>query len=563
MQMLHISINIPSNGQLDYKLQLSQWRPGRYETSNYPKNITNLQLILADGTKGLVEKTESHTYLCHTGGQEATLAYTYFANQPDAGGSFVDASWVYVNPINCIMFPCNDDQNQPITLNLSGINLKQIIIEADEIDTKIYSFQTFDELFDTPFILADYFDKLHYQVADIKFTIALFGNYFTDHQRVLSNFKEFTKVQIDLFKEFPTNRFTFIIIALPFAYYHGVEHTKCTVIVLGPASEINQTPIYNELVGVSSHELFHVWNIKTIRPMELLPYQFNQKQYSKMGYVYEGFTTYYGDLMLARSGFFDLRQYLTEINNYLKKHWFNDGRSIASMHNASIDTWVDGYGATTPGRRVSIYAEGLLHAFYIDLKIRKTTRNKFSLDNVMQWLHQTYGNLKAGYTERELFETIANLTQCESWLHYPSDFLQKAVCFENVLPDVIDWVGLSLIDSEQAPETRFGIRLQNLNGVTSIMNLDTASELAKAGASPGCVINQINNRKFNPDKPQTWSNIFNESSQIIVSWTNHIKQPQITVCEPYEHSPFVQKHLAVSLNTNKEQKHNRDKWLGK
>ncbi|MBK6527068.1 MAG: hypothetical protein IPG07_16880 [Crocinitomicaceae bacterium] len=100
---------------------------------------------------------------------------------------------------------------------------------------------------------------------------------------------------------------------------------------------------YDDLLGVCSHELYHAWNVKTIRPADMLPYDYSKENYSRLGYVCEGVTTYMGDLFLAEAGVRDFVWYRKELEKLLQKHFDNFGRFNYSVAESSFDTWLDGY----------------------------------------------------------------------------------------------------------------------------------------------------------------------------------------------------------------------------
>ena len=145
--------------------------------------------------------------------------------------------------------------------------------------------------------------------------------------------------------------------------------------------------LYNELLGISSHELYHVWNVKNIRPKTMSPYDFSKENYTHMGYVTEGVTTYMGDRILYESGVFSLEQYFLELEKLFQGHFHNDGRNHYPVSESSWDTWLDGYTGGIPGRKVSIYVEGALIALICDAKIRKETNHKSSLHDVLRSLY--------------------------------------------------------------------------------------------------------------------------------------------------------------------------------
>ena len=124
---------------------------------------------------------------------------------------------------------------------------------------------------------------------------------------------------------------------------HGVEHEDSTVIALGPKETINSDYGYDELISIASHELYHAWNVKRIRPSEWNPYDFKKAAPSKLGYIAEGVTTYMGDLFLFEAGCIDLDNWSRKMEILLSRHLNNPGRLNLSVAQSSYDTWLDGY----------------------------------------------------------------------------------------------------------------------------------------------------------------------------------------------------------------------------
>jgi predicted metalloprotease with PDZ domain len=120
-------------------------------------------------------------------------------------------------------------------------------------------------------------------------------------------------------------------------------------------------------LGVSSHELFHAWNIIRIRPKEMLPYDFTKENYFRTCFVAEGCTTYYGDLFLKRAGVFSDETYIKELQVYMKRHFENCAHATQSLADSSFDLWLDGYEKGIPNRKVSVYHKGALVALVLDL----------------------------------------------------------------------------------------------------------------------------------------------------------------------------------------------------
>ena len=163
----------------------------------------------------------------------------------------------------------------------------------------------------------------------------------------------------------------------------------------------------------------------------MLPYNFKEENYSVSGFVYEGITTYLGDLYLLRSGVFSLEQYLIELSKQLQKHFDNPARFNYSVGDSSFDTWLDGYTPGAPGRKVSIYTEGCLLAFVTDMKIRQATKDQYGIQEVMKQLYFNFAEKGMGYTwqdyqERQSYLEAAVCDLCRHGDHINIPFAHGA-----------------------------------------------------------------------------------------------------------------------------------------
>jgi len=196
-------------------------------------------------------------------------------------------------------------------------------------------------------------------------------------------------------------------------------------------------------LGVSSHELFHAWNICKIRPQEMMPYDLTQENYFETGFVVEGVTTYFGDLFLAQSGVFSATEYIKELGAVLKRHFEQDGRAVQSLLESSYDLWLDGYTPSIPDRRVSIYQKGALVALLLDLTIRLKHQHQKSLNDVMKLMWERYGKTGIGYTLGD-YRTVCELVYGDSLKVYFDECIAGASPLENMTAALLSEVGLDL-----------------------------------------------------------------------------------------------------------------------
>src|SRR5690606_35838799 len=211
------------------------------------------------------------------GVNSVTIHYQYYAHQMDGGGSVVDDTQVYINFINCLLY-ADGQMDKPCQVQLS-LPEHYIIACGLEQEGQLLMADSYYHLVDSPLMASPTIQKLSYSVAGYDFHIWINGDWHPDPNKLLPAFKAFTKVQISIMEGFPCPEYHFMFQILPYRFYHGVEHFNSTVIVLGPSESMDTTESMENLLGVSSHELFHTWNVIRIRPKEMLPYAFDRENY--------------------------------------------------------------------------------------------------------------------------------------------------------------------------------------------------------------------------------------------------------------------------------------------
>jgi len=457
-------------------IRISAWRPGRYELGNFAKNIKGFKVL--DEDNEVIESTKfvKDGWKINTSRTASIrIEYAYYAAELNAGSTFVNQQQLYVNPVNCCVFD-PEQANEPISLHVSLPSDWQYA-GSMPFENGIAQASNFDELADSPFICSAYLQCKTYEIDQTTFYIWFNGEVKPDWDRLLVDFKKFTASQIEKFTNFPSETYHFLIQILPIRAYHGVEHCKSTVITLGPSYEVFGL-LYKELLGISSHELYHTWNVKAIRPIEMYPYDFTRENYSELGYICEGVTTYMGDLFLLKSGVFTMTQYLNEFNGQLQKHFDNPARLTYSVAQSSFDTWLDGYTPGVPGRKVSIYTEGCLLAFVTDVMLLRATNNVFGLDEVMKRLYLDFAQQGKGVSRADYKTTLEAVAGIDF-----TDFFDRYVSgckgYEQILQDALAYLGMELC---QEPVRSFAAGRLGMKTVSSNQHVVVSHFLAGSAA---------------------------------------------------------------------------------
>ena len=531
-------------------IHLPSWRPGRYELGNFAKNIKNFKVFNDQNKAVNFQKINKDSWeISSYETNYIRIEYQYYANELNAGSSYYNENQLYVNPVNCFLYAEGKEQF-PISLELN-IPENYTIASSLVQENNFLLAENFDELADSPFICSKNLEKQTYSVADTNFHIWFNNQLNIPWERVIDDFRNFTKKQIEDFGEFPVSEYHFLIQSLPYLAYHGVEHLKSTVITLGPSYDLFENR-YDELLGVSSHELYHVWNVKSIRPKELLPYNFKKENYSELGYIYEGITTYLGDLYLLKSGVFSLENYLRELSKQFQKHLDNPGRFAYSVAQSSYDTWLDGYVPGVPGRKVSIYTEGCLLAFVMDAKIRKATNNKRGIEEVMKRLYYNFAQNNKGYTEKDFIDQLENICGY-SFQDFFNDYVHGSTPYETILLEALDFFGLELFQtpSNSYSEAKLGMKTVHQSNHLLISAIYPGSPADMAGLSLGDELIALNTIKLNHDL-DSYLNYFDASSKTLSFFRNG-KLLQLTLPEVNRFFYLNHKiHKRVNLTTNQE-----------
>jgi len=324
--------------------------------------------------------------------------------------------------------------------------------------------------------------------------------------------------------------------------------------------------LYEDLLGVSCHELFHAWNVKTIRPVEMFPYDYTKENYSKLGYVCEGVTTYYGDYLLLRSSVFNEEQYWETLNARLQTHYDNFGRHQLSVADSSFDTWLDGYVPGIPNRKSNIYVEGNILAFITDIFIRENSKNARSLDDVMRSLNDDFALKNKGYSDidyKGIVEHHANASYDDIFNNYINGTKE----YEPLIKKTLQYIGCELVKSSNTKfnEHALGIKVNSVEGICKVSAIYPDSIADRAGIALNDDILILNNIEIKPDSSGTnfteWSNYYGNTQQEITFASGGIVKQVKLIPEPDTFYKTIKVQRSGSATVN--QKKNFELWANK
>lgn len=559
---LDIELSFTAQKNHELIVQLPAWRPGRYELANFSQNIQKFDVVDSIGNKIDFHKITKDRWSINTNWgdaekqtKEIKIQYNYYANKLDAGSTYLDDKQLYVNPVNCCLYIIGREQEE---FQIEFIVPKDYILASGlkKVSKNLLSAESYDQLVECPIIASPTLTEYKYEVNEIPFHIWIQGNSEVDSQKMCQDFKDFTIEQINRFGSFPVKDYHFLLQLTPYNSYHGVEHTNSTVILLGSEGQVLKDR-YEALLGICSHELYHTWNIKSIRPIEMQPYDYSKENYTKLGYVAEGVTTYMGDLMLKRSKVFSWDQFFDKMNQNIKRHYENDGRFNMSVAQSGFDSWLDGYSLGIPNRKTNIYTEGALNMLMLDLTIINHSNRKHSLHCVMKDLYEQWGLKNKGFDEND-FINLSIKYGGENANRIIKDHIYNTIDYTNSIKKCLSYVGLNLKETLNPilSARYFGFICMQENNKMIVKKIQDNSIVEVKGIAVEDELLEVDNQKVNS---KNLNDLLKDKKQVILKFKNRFSTINLDI---KTNSNFYNYYEIVrDTNPSAEQIENLNFWL--
>jgi predicted metalloprotease with PDZ domain len=433
--IFQVTVEIDDPDPQGQRYVLPAWIPGSYMVRDFARNLVRVRALTAGATRVRIAKTDKHTWRCAPvpAGQSLTLAYEVYAYDLsvraahlDTTHGFFNGSSVFLLPVGREKSPCRIDIFAPRERRLRNWRLATGLAPAR--GTAAGAFGTYlaadyDELIDCPVEMGA-FAEHSFAVEGVPHSITVTGRVARlDGERLARDLALVCAVHARLFEprthRAPFDRYVFLTMAVD-SGYGGLEHRNSTALLcqrddLPHVGMKAATEAYRRFLGLASHEYFHAWNVKRIKPAAFVPYDLAQENYTPLLWLFEGFTSYYDDLGLRRAGLLTPDQYLAELGSTITSVLQRSGRRKQSLAESSFDAWIKYYkqDENAPNSIVSYYQKGALVAAGLDLSIRAASAGRRSLDDLMRLLWRRWksaGTDYPGVTEDELAPAIREAT---------------------------------------------------------------------------------------------------------------------------------------------------------
>ena len=575
--------NPNADGQL---LSLPAWIPGSYMIRDFAKNITTIKAY-SNNQPVQLTKIDKSTWQADSTKAELTLEYEVYAWDLSVRSAHFDMTHAFFNGTSLFLMPhgfehdpCSVIIEKPTDTKYSSWKITTSLTskKVDSLGFGSYEADNYDDLIDHPVEIGTH-TEFYFNVENTKHIMAFTGIHRADEKRLKQDLTKICQTHCTMFGELPKlNEYVFLTMVTGDGY-GGLEHRSSTSLMCSrddlplvtEPKEPNEK--YRNFLGLCSHEYFHTWNIKRIKPDSFIPYNLASETYTRQLWAFEGITSYYDELALLRSGVISIDSYLELIGQTITRVLRGKGRFNQSIAESSFEAWTKFYkqDESAPNNIVSYYAKGALLALCLDLTIRKTTNNEKSLDDVMRYLWINFGKKSIGLAEGQI-ETIVSEVSGVNFNEFfekhlygveelPLDeLLSEFGITYNLRPTTsVDDKGGNVKENGSNQSVSIGARFADNNlgaKITQVFNNESAEQ---AGLSAGDIIIAINDLKTTKSNINITIDSYSVGDELMIHAfrRDELKLFKLTL----NAAELTTCYLQANEQINSEQKTNKNSWL--
>jgi predicted metalloprotease with PDZ domain len=576
---VEVTASVPTAGAAEVELYMAVWTPGSYLVREYARNVEAVSAKGPDDKPLAVEKVKKNRWKVATSGSTTvSVSYRVYCREMGVQTSWIDSSFALLNGAGTYL-TLADKKPRPheVTLIPPPGWLRSItgLPAAPGGTPHKYLAPDFDTLVDCPIYLGNpsvyeftVDGKIHYLVNEGE-------NGVWDGPRSARDVEAIVKAARGLWGQLPYDKYIFFNLLTESG--GGLEHKNSTVL-MSSRWNTKTRPAYLGWLDLVSHEYFHAWNVKRLRPIELGPFDYEDEVISKSLWLAEGVTSYYDRLLVRRAGLCSVDEYLEgsppggasdsdKPRNDIEVLQDTPGRLVQPLESASFDAWIKYYrrDENTPNTAISYYTKGAVVGFLLDARVRKATEGKKSLDDVMRLAYDRYSGA-VGYTPQQFRATASEVagTDLSPWFARALESTEELDYAE-----ALAWYGLRFKSAEdekdkdkakKPPKAWLGLTTKPDNGRMLVTVVKRATPGFDAGFNVGDEIVAIGEERI---LPEAWSKRMdqyrpNEKVSILIARRGRLMRLDAT----FAAEPASKYRLEIDPQATNEQKAHRKAWLG-
>ena len=467
-QYAHVDAVFPTTGRDSVELMMATWTPGSYLVREYARNLEELVVMGPDGPLS-VEKTRKNRWSVDTSGIDAIrVSYDLYCHEMNVRGNWVQVDWAMLNGAPTYLVPAHAlDASYGVRFELPEAwpRVATALPPHPAGGEHHFVAADFDTLLDSPILLGETVVS-SFEAGGKPHELVHLGQteWWADPQ-VVADVQKLTQAQIDFWGVVPYDRYLYLNVISGAG--GGLEHKDSTLMMTARDKNPRYPQKYRQWLGLVSHEFFHTWNVKRLRPVELGPFDYENEVHTRALWIAEGITSYYDDLLLVRTGLIDRDEYFKRLGDTIDHIERTPGRLVHPLSETSYDAWIKFYrgNENSDNTTISYYRKGAVVGWMLDAEIRRSTGNAASLDDVMRLAYERYSG-ERGYTIDEWRATVSEVAGSDlgPWFSHHVDQAE-----ELDYGPALDWFGLRFkpvasakknkVEEEEEPSGWLGLHL--------------------------------------------------------------------------------------------------------
>ena len=481
-----VEMSISQINQKSLIVKLPVWAPGSYLVREFSKNINLVRAFNEQGKELEITKNAKNAWQINTTGiKSLKVRYEVYSFELSVRTSFLDLTHGYISGPGIFMYVDNFKDTKGILKIFPFETFKKINtalpiapLELQGDAYQAFEFENYDQLVDCPIEIGNQV-VFEFNAAGVKHTVAMYGEANYNIPLLKVDMAKIIESETAVFGFNPNKNYLFIIHNVP-GGDGGLEHVNSTTLSVNRWTYSGAD--YLGFLNLVAHEYFHLWNVKRIRPIELGPFNYDQEVYTSLLWVMEGFTSYYDELMMRRTGYYSQAEYLTKLQSLINYAEGSVGSRVQPVAHASFDAWIKSYrpNENSANTTMSYYSRGAVIASVFDAMIINKYNGTKCLDHFMQHLYKTYyEKLNRGFTVAEFKNELAIFTGQDM-----NVFFKKYIDGTEIIPfaDYFSKVGVT-VKQNALTRASFGASVQNSGGKVIIKSIRANSAAEDAGLS--------------------------------------------------------------------------------
>lgn len=415
---VEVTVSVPTSRRLSVDLMMAVWTPGSYLIREYARHVEGVAAVTPEGRELVAEKTAKNRWKIATGGAPSiTLAYRVYGREMSVRTNWIEAGFAFLNGA-ATFITLADATTRPHEVTIAPARgwTRSLTGLPSGDGPHQYRAEDYETLVDSPILVGNP-EVYEFSIGDVKHALVNEGEAGVfDGVRAVRDVEAIVREHFRLWGTMPYEKYVFLNLITEAG--GGLEHRNSAALMTSRWATRTRKG-YVSWLELVSHEFFHVWNVKRLRPVELGPFDYERETHTRSLWAVEGITEYYGNLLLHRAGLITRDEYLEALSEKIEALQTTPGRLVQSAAQASFDAWIKLYrpDENTPNTSISYYVKGCVIAFLLDASIRHATNGAKSLDDVMRAAYLRYSN-RRGFTSlefRTLIEEISGRSIAEFW----------------------------------------------------------------------------------------------------------------------------------------------------